>query len=307
MNGAIKDDLKANVYIDHKGDKIGRVTSYLCSIFKISSLSDPALWMLRQFTCLPPEFHEFDLLQELLSPAEHDKEDIFSETIEELSGKGWLLKNSARDSYKMHRIIGEVIKLRQTISFTEMEPFINNISEKLYLDETSENPVDNFPWIPFGKSVLDLFPNSTEPPIVKLQNNLAIVLQNLGDYEGAKNLLQKAMASDEKNFGNDHPTTAVRYSNLALVLQDLGDYEGAKNLLQKAMASDEKNFGNDHPSTARSYSNLALVLEDLGDYEEALKLSEKSLTILRKVLPEGHPNIKTVTNNYQSIKEKLTK
>ena len=38
-------------------------------------------------------------------------------------------------------------------------------------------------------------------------------------------LLKKAVASDEKNFGKDHPTTAIRYSNLAAVLQDLGDYE----------------------------------------------------------------------------------
>ena len=53
------------------------------------------------------------------------------------------------------------------------------------------------------------------------QNNLAIVLKDLGDYEGAKGLLDKAVASPEKNLGPDHPTTAVRYSNLALVLMNV--------------------------------------------------------------------------------------
>jgi tetratricopeptide (TPR) repeat protein len=73
-------------------------------------------------------------------------------------------------------------------------------------------------------------------------------------------LFQKAVASDEKNFGEDHPSTAISYNNLASVLQDLGEYAQAKTLLQKAVASDEKNFGEDHPTTAIHYNNLAIVL-----------------------------------------------
>ena len=115
--------------------------------------------------------------------------------------------------------------------------------------------------------------------------------------------MEKATASAEKNFGPDHPTTAVSYSNLALVLQDLGDYAGAKGLLEKATASAEKNFGPDHPTTAVSYSNLALVLKDLGDYAGALELSGKALPIFQHVLPEGHPYIKKASNNYKSIKD----
>jgi hypothetical protein len=54
------------------------------------------------------------------------------------------------------------------------------------------------------------------------------VLQDLGDYTGAKELLEKSVASNEKNFGPDHPSTASSYSCLATVLKDLGDYPGAK-------------------------------------------------------------------------------
>jgi len=35
----------------------------------------------------------------------------------------------------------------------------------------------------------------------------------------AKELLEKALVSAEKNFGGEHPATEVRYSNLALVLK----------------------------------------------------------------------------------------
>ena len=40
----------------------------------------------------------------------------------------------------------------------------------------------------------------------RLRSNLALVLKALGDYKGAKELLQKATISDEKNFGPEHPT-----------------------------------------------------------------------------------------------------
>jgi tetratricopeptide (TPR) repeat protein len=138
-------------------------------------------------------------------------------------------------------------------------------------------------------------------------SNLATVLQDLGDYGRAKQLLEKAVISDEKNFGAEHPTTAVSYSNLASVLQDLGDYGRAKQLLEKAVISAEKNFGAEHPTTAVSYSNLASVLQDLGDYGRALRLSEKSVEIFKTCLPEGHPYIKNVCEIYDAIKRQLNK
>ncbi len=64
------------------------------------------------------------------------------------------------------------------------------------------------------------------------------------------------MISDEKNFGKDHPTTAVRYSNLATVLQDLGDYEGAKDLLEKAYETYKDHLGEQHPNTKIIKNNL---------------------------------------------------
>ena len=107
--------------------------------------------------------------------------------------------------------------------------------------------------------------------------------------DSAKELLEKAMRSDEANFGTNHPTTAVRYSNLALVLQDLGDYAGAKALLEKAMLSDEANFGSNHPTTAVRYSNLATVLQALGDYAGAKALLEKAMRSAEANFGTNHP------------------
>lgn len=235
LKSAIEDDLRANVYVNHKGDKIEKITSYLCSIFTLSQLSESEMWLLHQFVCLPAEFHRYELLKEVINPAATQKEVVFPETLERLSDTGWLLKNREADSYKMHRIIADVIKKQRPIALTDVGPMIDRITKIVSIDQTKDNPVDKFPWIPFGASALAVFPGSIEPGIATLQNNLALVLQDLGDYAGAKTLLEKAMRSAEKNFGDGHPTTAVRYSNLALVLQALGDYAGALELSGKAL------------------------------------------------------------------------
>ena len=70
--------------------------------------------------------------------------------------------------------------------------------DKLSIDQTKDNPVDKFKWIPFGERLLSLFADHTLldghtlPDISRLQNNLALVLKDLGDYEDAMVLADKA-------------------------------------------------------------------------------------------------------------------
>jgi tetratricopeptide (TPR) repeat protein len=297
LERAIADDMKANVFINHKGNKIERVTSYLCSIFTMSTLSEHEILLLKQFVCLPSEFHQYDVLEKLIQPEKTGMGEQYPEVIEALSSKGWLLRNPENDSYRMHRIIADVVKKQCGISIEDVAQLIEAITSLLSVDQAKDNPVDKFQWITFGKSMLDVFFDNEDTPISTLQNNLATVLKDLGDYNGAKTLLQKAMRSEEKNFGPDHPNTATSYSNLAVVLRYLGDYDGAKTLLQKAMRSDEKNFGPDHPNTARRYSNLAVVLRYLGDYDGAKTLLQKAMRSEEKNFGPDHPNTATSYSN----------
>ena len=297
LKTAIETDLKAGVYIKHKGEKIEKVFSYLASIFDLSKLHTQEDWLMKQFACLPAEFLSYEQLLEFTAP-EDENEESFGETLAELVTKGWVLANTETDSYKMHRIIAEVATYKLNIKVADVENLIDTVTQKLSLDQTKDNPIDKFQWIPYGKAIVSNFEDETDTKIATLQNNLALVLQELGDYEGAKRLLEKAKNSAEKNFGEEHPTTAVRYSNLALVLKDLGDYEGAKRLLEKAKNSAEKNFGEEHPTTAVRYSNLALVLKDLGDYEGAKRLLEKAKNSAEKNFGEEHP---TTAANYSNL------
>ena len=101
---------------------------------------------------------------------------------------------------------------------------------------------------------------------------LALVYQDLGRYEEAADLLEKALAAYIAHFGDGHPNVARSQSNLALVYQALGRYEEAAELFEKAIAADIAHFGEGHPNVATRQSNLALVYQALGRNEEATDL-----------------------------------
>ncbi|GAB5529716.1 MAG: hypothetical protein Roseis3KO_14930 [Roseivirga sp.] len=290
LKKALETDLKAHIKTAHsKKNQIERVTSYLGTIFDFSTLSTDEIWLLKNFCALPAEFHSYKLLLNLIDPEKTGRQKLFAETLEQLVQKGWLLRDLSGESYRLHRVIAETILSKTSIAPEEITGLSDRLTQLLELDQTKDNPVDKFIWIPFGQACLRVLEAFETPETSQLQNHLASALQDLGEYQNAKILLQKAMISDEKNFGEEHPNTAVRYSNLALVLKDLGDYQGAKDLLQKALISDEKNFGEHHPNTAVRYSNLALVLQALGDYQGAKDLLQKALISDEKNFGEEHP------------------
>lgn len=59
-------------------------------------------------------------------------------------------------------------------------------------------------------------------------NNLGSVLQDLGDYDGAKAAYERALKIWEQVYGSEHPQVAKGVNNLGMVLKDLGDYAGAR-------------------------------------------------------------------------------
>ena len=143
--------------------------------------------------------------------------------------------------------------------------------------------------------------------IATCQSDLALVYQNLGEYEKARDLLEKALKSDIENFGEKHPNVASKQSNLALVYKDLGEYKKAYDLLENALKSDIENFGEKHPNVATSQSNLANIYKDLGEYEKACDLLEKALKSGIENFGEKHPNVATIQSNLANVYKDLGK
>ena len=294
---ALDIDLRANVSIQHSTQQsINSVTSYLTTIFDFAQLTLDEKWLLRQFTCLPAGFFEYDFLFKIIKPTETNRSSTFSENLEELVQKGWLIHDAKM--YKMHQIVKSVSILKIPPKEADVLPLITSIANLLFFDLGSDNNVEAFQWIPYGETILELFWRSNSDTICLLQNDLASALQLVGRYEKAKNLLEKTAASYEANYGCDHPNTATTQSNLAKVLIQLGEYNTAKTLLEKSIASNKENLGEKHPTLATSYTNLAIVLQELGEYDEAQVLLEDAVAINEAEFGKSHP---TTALTYSSL------
>ena len=66
------------------------------------------------------------------------------------------------------------------------------------------------------------------------QNELGMVLWNLGDLAGARTRLERAIQIDQAATGPNHPNMVICHSNLGNVLQDLGDLNSARTEYERA-------------------------------------------------------------------------
>jgi tetratricopeptide (TPR) repeat protein len=144
------------------------------------------------------------------------------------------------------------------------------------------------------------------PSVASYRANLAAaVLHGLGNLGRARDLFERAIESERKTFGEDHPRLVTSRSNLAALLRDIGDLSGAKDLLESAISSTETNFGHADHRVATLRSNLAAVLVDLGDLPRAKELLEQAIDAAQKKLGDEHPNVITYRENLAEVVKRM--
>src|SRR5262249_47568872 len=102
--------------------------------------------------------------------------------------------------------------------------------------------------------------------------NLAALLVQLRDYDGAKAHALRALAVSEKALGRDHPTTGKILYNLGEHAAFRGDDAGARPLLERALRILERPLGPHDLILARVRNELADLLARVGEPERAWSL-----------------------------------
>ena len=143
------------------------------------------------------------------------------------------------------------------------------------------------------------------PTVGICAGNLGLVLQDLGDLEGAKKNYERALAIHETVYGSDHPDVAIGVNNLGYVLKALVDMEGAKKMYERALAIDEDVYGPEHPNVAVGANNLGRVLQALGDLNGAKKMYERALAIDEATYGPDHPTVAIRVNNLGGVLQEL--
>jgi len=134
---------------------------------------------------------------------------------------------------------------------------------------------------------------------------LGLCLEQFVQYPAARTCYERALAIDERVYGNEHPEVATLASNLGDLLRTMGDLAGAKTQIERALAIDEQVYGREHPSVATDASNLGLVLRALGDLAGAKALYERALAIDEQVYGREHPNVARDANNLGGVLQDL--
>lgn len=131
---------------------------------------------------------------------------------------------------------------------------------------------------------------SNHPEVAKTLTNLGIVLQNLGDDNGALEHLEQALSINERVYGPDHIEVAKTVGNLGNVFYRKGNYEAAQEQLNQAKDIFDK-YDPDSPWAAKTLVNLGLVMREFNNYRSALDYLGHALKIFEDKYGPNSPKV----------------
>jgi tetratricopeptide (TPR) repeat protein len=134
------------------------------------------------------------------------------------------------------------------------------------------------------------------PDLSEAINDLAVLLEQRGDYDEAAKLFSETIAMKRRLLGDKHPEIAMGLANLAQTLQDKGDLVQAEATFRQALAMQRELLGEVHPDVALTLNNLAFVQYDRGDTRGALVTERESLAVYEKLFPADHPEVARIMN-----------
>ena len=120
-----------------------------------------------------------------------------------------------------------------------------------------------------------------DQPVIRagLQDTLGRVYQNLGLFDSATPLLERAYATRRAELGEHHPDTVTTMKNLAWLLERKGDYAAAEPLHREVLYATRGIHGDRDPLVAAAMNNLALLLYHKGDLGGAESLFREALAM----------------------------
>jgi len=135
----------------------------------------------------------------------------------------------------------------------------------------------------------------------KLMHTMGAVYENLGLFNRAQDLLEKALDTRTANLGPEHRDVANTLSELGKVAYSKGDFAKAKDFYLKSLAINEKSLGPETEAVASNLHNLGTLYWREGQYAEARRLLERALAIREKVLGPEHELVATTLNSLGAV------
>jgi serine/threonine-protein kinase len=139
---------------------------------------------------------------------------------------------------------------------------------------------------------------SDQPRIqARLLDTVGQVYMELGLYEQAQPLQERALKIRQATLGGEDPEVAESLAGLGILVGRRGDVERSAALLRQALGIQEKVLGPTHPRVALTLKALGVGARNRSDWAEADRLYRKALAIQEKALGPEDPAVASTLNN----------
>ena len=123
----------------------------------------------------------------------------------------------------------------------------------------------------------------------KWLSNLAAIEMDLGDFDAARRLLERALDIGVRAEGKVGIQVDVTMLNLAGVLRAQEDFARALPLFEQALAIDEKAYGKGSGAIGYNLSEMGDLFFAMGDFGRAREYLDRSLEVTEQAFGSDHP------------------
>jgi tetratricopeptide (TPR) repeat protein len=136
------------------------------------------------------------------------------------------------------------------------------------------------------------------PRLSDASNNLARVLQKLGDVSTAAAHFETALSIDRDIYGSADPRVAAVSNNYGMCLLATGKFDEAKHHFEWALSVYRKTYGDQSAKVASVLNNLGCALRDGGmDADGARQHFEDALRVAEIACGANHPTTSSILYN----------
>ncbi|GMH52644.1 hypothetical protein TrLO_g10378 [Triparma laevis f. longispina] len=124
-------------------------------------------------------------------------------------------------------------------------------------------------------------------------------LKKNGEYEEAKEVLERCLAGRTTVLGENHKKTLDTLNNLGVVYRALGNYEKTLECYERALEGREKTFGNNYAMTLGTVMSTVTVNTFIQSYGKAEPLFQRALEGYEAQLGKDNKKTKDCANNFK--------
>ncbi len=141
--------------------------------------------------------------------------------------------------------------------------------------------------------------------LANMQMGLGWEVRAQGDYEEAGALFQRAVATEQRLFGDSSAQAAAAMLGLASTEHDRGRFDDAEAMFGRALAGHPADLETPHPMAATALLNIGMIRRIREQYAQAEPLVATSLAMREKLYEPTHPQVLEAVAEYALLQQLL--